>query len=95
MAQEASQAKLAEGMFRCGSWRASKTRVRVARSMKLISPQHKLHAKHAGQASPLCDLVGRWGMANVARLSKGAKYVCHVCAPAAAKHASFCEPVDI
>jgi len=67
----------------------------MAKSMKLVSPEHKLQAKHTGHADHLCDLVRRREMAKVAKLSKGAKYICHVCGRAASKPANLCEPVEI
>ena len=65
-------------------------------SKKLQVPAHKLFAKHTGHANKhLCDLVAKRQMAKVAGLSKGAKYVCHICGRAAAKASSLCEPVEI
>jgi hypothetical protein len=57
--------------------------------------QHRLYERHAGHANHLCDLVAKRQMAKVGRLSKGAKYVCHICGRAAAKAASLCEPVAL
>jgi len=34
-------------------------------------------------------------MDKVAGLSKGAKYVCHICGRAAARAKNLCEPVEI
>ena len=57
--------------------------------------EHKLSKTHKGHANHMCELVGRREMDKVATLSKGAKYVCHVCGRAAAKAANLCEPVEI
>lgn len=43
----------------------------------------------------MCDLVAKRKMAQVARLSKGANYVCLICGRAAAKESNLCEPVEI
>jgi len=62
---------------------------------KMVVPAHKLFEKHDGHARHLCELVTRRQMAEVARLSKGAKYLCHICGRAAARRTSLCEPVAI
>jgi hypothetical protein len=62
---------------------------------KRTVPAHKLYTKHAGHAKHLCDLVAKREMNKVATLSKGAKYVCHICGRAAAKPTNLCEPVEI
>ncbi len=62
---------------------------------KMVCPEHKLFEKHSGHANHLCELVAKRQMAKVARLSKAAKYVCHICGRAAAKAQSLCEPVEI
>lgn len=67
----------------------------MAKSEPMVVPQHKLYEKHAGHAKHLCELVGKREMAKVARLSKGAKYICHICGRAAAKAGNLCEPVAI
>jgi len=67
----------------------------AAASRKMVSPEHKLFEKHTGHANHLCELVAKRQMAKVARLSKGAKYVCHICGRAAAKPGALCEPVEI
>jgi hypothetical protein len=51
--------------------------------------------QHIGHEEHLCDLVAKRKMAQVARLAKGAKYVCHICGRAAAKSTNLCEPVEI
>ena len=58
-------------------------------------PEHKLLKKHAGHGKHLCELVQRREMDQVASLTKGAQYVCHICGRGAAKAASLCEPVKI
>jgi hypothetical protein len=58
-------------------------------------PAHKLLKSHPGHTQHLCDLVSKRKMDRVAELSKGAKYVCHICGRAAAKAANLCEPVEI
>jgi hypothetical protein len=62
---------------------------------KLVVPEHKLFAQHKGHAAHLCALVAARQMARVAKLSRGAKYVCHICGRAAAKATNLCEPVAI
>ncbi len=57
--------------------------------------EHKLFERHTGHANHLCELVSKRKMAEVARLAKGAKYVCHICGRAAAQPSSLCEPVEI
>ena len=58
-------------------------------------PQHQLAKTHSGHAKHLCDLAAKRKMDQVAQLSKGAKYLCHICGRAAAKAANLCEPVQI
>ena len=62
---------------------------------KRVVPEHKLFLKHGGHTNHLCELVTKRQMDKVARLSKGAKYVCHICGRAAARASSLCEPVEI
>lgn len=62
---------------------------------KMVVKEHKLFEQHKGHANHLCELVAKRKMAEVGRLSKGAKYVCHICGRAAAKASSLCEPVEI
>lgn len=65
-------------------------------SKKRVVAAHKLFTKHSGHTNKhLCDLVAKRQMDRVASLSKGAKYVCHICGRAAAKASSLCEPVQI
>ena len=66
-----------------------------AKSKKMVAPEHKLFETHAGHANHLCELVARRQMAKVAKLSKGAKYVCHICGRAAVKASNLCEPVEL
>ena len=61
----------------------------------MVCPEHALEEEHAGHANHLCELTARRQMAKVARLSKDAKYVCHICGRAAADHANLCEAVRI
>ena len=51
--------------------------------------------KHTGHNRHLCELVAKRDMAAVAKLSKGAKYMCHVCGRASAKASSVCDPVKL
>jgi len=60
-----------------------------------VVPQHALYKAHGGHANHLCDLVAKRKMDKVAQLSKGAKYVCHICGRAAARKTNLCEPVQI
>jgi hypothetical protein len=61
----------------------------------MIVSEHKLFEEHKGHSEHLCDLVARRKMAQVARLTRGAKYVCHICGRGAAKAENLCEPVEI
>ena len=56
---------------------------------------HGLCKQHKGHTNHLCELTAARKMDRVASLSKGAKYVCHICGRAAAKAANLCEPVEI
>ena len=51
--------------------------------------------EHPNHANHLCELVSRRQMSEVARLAKGAAYVCHICGRAAAKAENLCEPVQV
>ena len=64
-------------------------------SKKRVVAEHSLFKQHAGHAKHLCELARARKMDQVATLSKGAKYVCHICGRAAAKAANLCEPVEI
>jgi hypothetical protein len=66
-----------------------------AKSQKMVVKEHKLFEEHKGHSRHLCDLVAKRKMAQVARLARGAKYVCHICGRAAAKASNLCEPVEI
>ncbi len=66
-----------------------------AASQKRTVKEHKLYKTHKGHANHLCELVAAREMDKVADLSKGAKYVCHICGRAAAKASNLCEPVEI
>jgi hypothetical protein len=68
----------------------------MAKSKKRVVPQHQLYKKHTGHTNKhLCDLVAKRQMDKVATLSKGAKYLCHICGRASARASSVCEPVQI
>ena len=62
---------------------------------KRIVKAHKLFRAHPGHGNHMCELVAKRKMDKVATLSKGAKYVCHICGRAAAKAVNLCEPVEI
>ena len=62
---------------------------------KRIVAQHSLFKKHPNHGGHLCELVARREMDKVATLSKGAKYICHICGRASAKPSNVCEPVLI
>jgi len=62
---------------------------------KRIVKEHRLFKAHPGHGNHLCELVGKRRMDKVASLSKGAKYVCHICGRAAANASNLCEPVEI
>ena len=51
--------------------------------------------KHTGHAKHLCSLVAKRDMGSVAKLAKGAKYICHICGRAAAKAENLCEPIEM
>jgi hypothetical protein len=61
----------------------------------LVVHEHKLFTNHPGHQNHLCELVTKRQMAKVAKLSKDAKYVCHICGRAAAKATNLCEPVKL
>ena len=67
----------------------------MAKSQKMVSPEHKLSEKHPGHGGHLCELVAKRRMAKVAEAARGAKYLCHICGRAAAKKSSLCEGVEI
>lgn len=62
---------------------------------KMTVHEHKLPEEHGGHAQHLCDMVAKRKMAEVARLAKDAKYICHICGRAAANSVNLCEPVEI
>jgi len=62
---------------------------------KMNLREHKLFDEHRGHSQHLCDLVAKRKMAEVARLTRGAKYVCHICGRGAAKSTNLCEPIEI
>jgi len=64
-------------------------------SSKRIVPEHTLAKSHTGHGSHLCELVAKRKMDQVAKLSRGAKYVCNICGRAAAHATNLCEPVEI
>jgi hypothetical protein len=66
-----------------------------SKSAKRVVKEHALFKSHMGHSGHLCDLTARRQMDKVAALSKGAKYVCHICGRAAAKAGNLCEPVEI
>ena len=68
---------------------------KTIKSKKRVVPEHKLFKKHSSHTNHLCQLVGGRQMDKVADLSKGAKYICHICGRAAAKAGNLCEPVEI
>ena len=67
---------------------------KAARKKRVVS-EHALFKTHSGHGKHLCQLVSQRKMDQVAGLSKGAKYVCHICGRAAAKASNLCEPVEI
>lgn len=66
-----------------------------AASRKRVVNEHVLAKSHSGHSQHLCELVAKRHMDKVAGLSKGAKYVCHICGRAAAKASHLCEAVEI
>ncbi len=54
-----------------------------------------LPEEHMGHEEHLCELVSKRRMAEVAHLTKGAKYICHICGRAAADGSNLCEPVEL
>jgi hypothetical protein len=62
---------------------------------KRVVAEHTLFKQHSGHGQHMCELVAKRQMDKVASLSKGAKYVCHICGRAAAKAKNLCEPVEI
>jgi hypothetical protein len=73
----------------------AKSTRKTAKSKKGVVPEHHLFVTHTGHANHLCELVSKRQMAKVAELSKGAKFVCHICGRAAADSKNLCEPVEI
>ena len=67
----------------------------MPKAKKRVVKEHALFNQHKGHANHLCELVSKRQMDKVATLSKGAKYVCHICGRAAAKASNLCEPVEI
>lgn len=63
--------------------------------MKRMVEAHKLFTSHPGHANHMCELTAKRQMDKVATLSKGAKFVCHICGRAAASRDNLCEPVEI
>jgi len=66
-----------------------------SKSKKRVVPEHKLFKEHTGHSKHMCDLVAKRKMNEVADLTAGAKYVCHICGRGAAKAENLCEPVKI
>jgi len=62
---------------------------------KRVVKEHRLFTSHPNHGNHMCELVAKRKMDKVAELSKGAKYVCHICGRAAADAANLCEPVEI
>jgi len=54
-----------------------------------------LPEQHMGHEQHLCELVSKRRMAEVARLAKDAKYICHICGRASADASNLCEPVEL
>jgi hypothetical protein len=67
----------------------------MPKTMKRTVPEHELAKTHTGHEQHLCELVDNRKMDQVAELSKGAKYLCHICGRAAAKAENVCEAVEI
>lgn len=65
------------------------------KSKKRVVPEHKLYRQHTGHSQHLCELVSNRKMDKAAGLSKGAKYICHICGRAAAKARNLCEAIEI
>lgn len=65
------------------------------KSKKMTVKEHKLMKSHKGHANHLCELTTKRQMDKVGRLSKNARYLCHICGRAAAKAANVCEPVEL
>jgi len=57
--------------------------------------EHRFEKRHIGHENHLCDLVARRQIGRVAHLSKGARYMCHICGRAAIEAANLCEPILI
>lgn len=62
---------------------------------KRVVETHRLFKTHPGHTNHMCELVAKRKMDKVAALSKGAKYICHICGRAAADAKNLCEPVEI
>ncbi len=67
----------------------------MAEKEKQTGDKRRLAETHEGHEEHLCELVAKRRMAEVARLSKGAQFVCHICGRAAASAENLCEPVEL
>ena len=61
----------------------------------LVVKEHKMTDTHKNHSKHMCELTSARKMASVAKLSKGAQYVCHFCGRAAKKAENLCEPVSL
>jgi len=68
---------------------------KASKSKKRVVTGHKLLKQHSGHLQHMCDLVAKRKMNDVATLTKGAKYLCHICGRGAGKPDNLCEPVEI
>ena len=65
------------------------------KSSPKIASARTLYIRHTGHSGHLCEFVAKRRMDKVAKLARGARFMCHICGRAAAKASSLCEPVRI
>lgn len=65
------------------------------KTSKKSTANRSLSDKHPGHSQHMCELVRKREMSKVGKLSRDAKFICHICGRAAAKPTNLCEPVEI
>lgn len=64
-------------------------------AVKAETADRKIARRHVGHENHLCELVAKRRMAEVAKVARDARYMCHICGRASSKPESVCEPVEI
>jgi hypothetical protein len=75
--------------------KTSKSAAKRKPASRRSSASARLSGPHNNHGHHLCELVRRREMLEVAKLAKGAKYVCNICGRAAARSGSLCDGVQI